>query len=97
MPLVELVDLCLAVFATEAYLMPPEAPGKGLVQVAGDVVAAFRWGLADDFEAADVDIGRVRIRRVGNEAERVHIETGLLVIEYLVEVVHTDVDLVGHV
>ena len=93
----QLIDLRVAVFTAEAQLMSSETPGKGFVDMTSDVVATLGRGLADDLEAADVDVRRVRVGRVGDEAERVHIEAGLLIVEDLVEVVHSDRDLVGDV
>jgi hypothetical protein len=68
-PLVELINLRLAIFTAKTKLVAAQRPGERLIEMAGNVVAAFRRRLADDFKSADVDVGRLRIRGIGDEAE----------------------------
>ena len=93
--LVKLVDLRLPVFAPKAELMLTLDPRERLVQMPSNIVTPFWWCVADLFKTTNCDVRGLGVRRVGYKAERIDVKTSLLVAEDLVEVVHSDGDLIG--
>src|SRR5437899_743731 len=93
--------MSLAEFTTEPELMLSDVVRNDVGQHTRDVVATFRRGDADLFEAADLDIrsaenGLTLDAGIGTEIQTVgsRVEAVIGVVERLIEVVHSKQQLV---
>ena len=94
--MIKLVELSLTEFAAEAKLMLAYDPGKLIGEVTGNVVATLGRRLADGIKVLDGDVGSVGKGSASNEAKRLDVCGGQVVVEDLIEVVDASENLIGY-
>ena len=99
---IELINAALANLASKAELMLSKGVGDDVREMAGDVIAAFRWRQTDMFKISDHDLRRATNRLpvhfciwAQEQAHGFGIEFIVEVMEDLVEIIHTKQHLIG--